>query len=192
MNALEVLAAIAIVCFVIGRQLMGEPLHGKRLIVLPLILAVIGFTDLGKHGHHPTTTDVACLAVSAVIAAAIGAGQGAMMRLESRDSALWGKMPVRALWLWAGLVASRIVMTVIASGLHAHVAASTAPILLMLGINRLGQAAVVTARALTMGVPFAPERDGRSFDPGTLLSERLAGLADGSRPRRARRDRGRR
>ncbi|WP_405910240.1 hypothetical protein OG742_42195 [Streptomyces sp. NBC_00828] len=53
--------------------------------------------------------------------------------------------------------------TLVASELHAHVAASSAAILLMLGVNRLGQAAVITRRALSSGVPFAPEKDGKVF-----------------------------
>lgn len=57
-------------------------------------------------------------------------------------------------------------MVAIADGVHAHVAASSATILLMLGINRLGQAAVVVPRALAAGIPFAPEKDGKVFMAG--------------------------
>lgn len=163
MSVLGVLAAIGIMVYVIGRQMRGEPLRGKRLIVLPAILAVIGWTQLSGHGHHPTATDVALLVVSALIALAIGAGQGAMMRLENRSGGLWGRMPARSLWLWAALIASRVATMALASSLHAHVAASSAPILLMLGVNRLAQAGVITLRAKALGVPFAPEKDGRVF-----------------------------
>ncbi|MGN5381355.1 hypothetical protein ACQ4WX_41815 [Streptomyces lasalocidi] len=69
MNVLHVLAAIGVVIFVIVRQLSGEPLRAKRLILLPAILALIGFTSLGRGGRHLTTTDLACLVISAVIAA---------------------------------------------------------------------------------------------------------------------------
>jgi hypothetical protein len=162
-NILEVLAAVAVVVMVIGRQLRGEPLRGKRLIVLPAVLAVIGFVNLTGNGKHPTATDIACLVVSAVISAAIGLGQGSVMRLESRNGSLWGQLPVRGLWFWAALVVSRLAMTGIAYGLHAHVAASTSTILLMLGVNRLAQAAVVSTRAMGSGIPFAPEKDGSTF-----------------------------
>ena len=54
-------------------------------------------------------------------------------------------------------------MILLASGLHAHVAASSATLLLSLGVNRLAQAAVIVARAMAMGVPFAPEKDGKVF-----------------------------
>ncbi|OIK07681.1 hypothetical protein [Streptomyces monashensis] len=173
MNVLHVLAAVGVVIFVIVRQLSGEPLRAKRLILLPAILAVIGFTSLGKSGRHLTTTDLACLVISAVIAAGIGGAQGALIRLRPRDGVLWARMPVRGLWLWLALVASRVVMTFVATALHAHVAGSSAPILLLLGVNRLGQAAVVTPRALASGVPFAPERDGRSFDVRGALADRF-------------------
>jgi hypothetical protein len=52
---------------------------------------------------------------------------------------------------------------VIADGMHAHVAASTATLLFGLGVNRLAQAAVIVPRAMAMGVPFAPEKDGKVF-----------------------------
>lgn len=165
---LEVLAVIAIVAYVIGRQLLGEALRGKRVILLPAVLFVVGLTRLGGGGHHVRAVDVACLVASGLIAAGIGAGQGAMMRLEARDGGLWGRMPPRGLLLWAALVASRVVMTILASALGAHVAASSAPIVLLLGVNRLGQAAVITRRALSSGIPFAREKDGRVFLAGQL------------------------
>jgi hypothetical protein len=74
-------------------------------------------------------------------------------------------MPVRSLWLWLALVTSRVVLDVVASGVGAHVAASTAPILLTLGINRLAQACVVAPRALAAGIPFTPEKNGSTFLP---------------------------
>jgi hypothetical protein len=113
--------------------------------------------------------------ISGLIAVTIGLLQGRMMRLEARNGALWGQMPVRALWLWALLVGSRLIMTVIALAVGAKVAGSSAPIIMLLGINRLGQAAIVMRHALATGIPFAPEKDGTSF-----LSGQLGGAA--SRP----------
>jgi hypothetical protein len=90
-----VLAVIAVVGYVIGRQLMGEPLRGKRVVLLPVILAVIGVIDLGQHGHHVEPVDIVCLVISGLIAVTIGLLQGRMMRLESRNGVLWGQMPGR-------------------------------------------------------------------------------------------------
>ena len=174
-DVLIVLAVIAVVAFVIVRQLKGEPIRGKRLIVLPAVLALIGIVDLTNAGRHPAAIDIFFICVSALIAAGIGVGQGLMMHLEPRLGALWGKMPVRSLWLWAALIATRVGLDVIASAAHAHVAASTASILLVLGVNRLAQAAVITARALSAGIPFAPEKDGRGLLSGSSGSSGASG-----------------
>jgi hypothetical protein len=168
MNFLEIVAAIAIVGYVIGRQLLGEHLRGKRLIVLPTVLAGIGASEVLGHGHHLGAADIGLLAIGAVAAAGIGIGQGSLMHLEARDGTLWGQMPLRGLWLWAGLVASRVVLDIVASGMGAHFAAGTAPILLMLGINRLAQAAVVAPRAMAAGIPFTPEKNGSTFLSGAF------------------------
>jgi hypothetical protein len=174
-EVIRVLAVVAVIGYIIGRQLVGEPLRGKRVVLLPVILAVAGVADLGTHGHHVEPADVVCLVISGLIAVTIGLLQGRMMRLEDRNGVLWGQMPVRGLWLWALLVGSRLIMTVIALAVGAKVAGSSTPIIMLLGINRLGQAAIVMRHALATGIPFAPEKDGTSF-----LSGQIGGAA--SRP----------
>ena len=182
-EVIRVLAVIAVIGYVIGRQLMGEPLRGKRVVLLPVILAIAGAADLGAHGRHVEPADVACLVISGLIAVTIGLLQGRMMRLECRNGALWGQMPVRGLWLWAVLVGSRLIMTVIALAVGAKVAGSSAPIIMLLGINRLGQAAIVMRHALATGIPLAPEKDGRSFLSGP---GQIGGAASGPPSRASR------
>jgi hypothetical protein len=57
---------------------------------------------------------------------------------------------------------------VIAGRTGAHLVASTTPLLFTLGLNRLGQAAVIVPRAMLAGIPFAPEKDGRTFLDGAF------------------------
>jgi hypothetical protein len=171
MSAVDIVAVIAIVGYVIGRQLLGEQLRGKRLLLLPAILVVYGATELIGHGHHPSPTDIALIVAGAVVAAGIGVAQGSMMRLSARNGTLWGQMPRRSLWLWFALVLSRVVLIVVASGLEAHMAASTTPIIFTLGINRLAQAAVIAPRAMAAGIPFTPEKNGSTFLSGVFGTE---------------------
>lgn len=159
-------AVVAIVAYVIRRQLAGEPLRGKRLIVLPAVLTVVGGLDLHSSHRAVQPVDIACLVIGGLLVAGIGLAQGRIMRLESHDGYLWAQMPASGLWLWAGLVASRLTMTAVAAGTHAHVASSSSTILLMLGINRLAQAAIVAPRAIAAGIPFAPEKNGETFLAG--------------------------
>jgi hypothetical protein len=178
-SLMEILLAIGIVVFVLMRQLKGEALQGKKLIVLPAALTVAGALSLTSHGRQPTSIDIACLVVSGLLAAAIGVGQGLSTRLEDRGGTLWARMPAKGLWWWAALIGSRLVTTGIAYTLDAHVATSTAPILMLLGINRLGQALVIAPRALASGVPFAPERDGSTFlSRDTELGRRFTSVSE--------------
>ena len=166
MSLLTVLAVIAVIVYVVGQQLVGSALSGKRLVLLPAVLVVIGIADIGGHGSHPGATDFALLSVSAVIAVAIGIALGAMTRLERRDGHLWAQLPVRGLWLWGGLILSRVLVSGVAHAAGAHVAAGTTAILLMLGLNRAAQAMVVVPLAISAGIPFAPEKDGSVFGDG--------------------------
>jgi hypothetical protein len=168
MSVLEVLAVIGIIGYIIVRQVQGEPLRGKRAVLLPVILTVIGFLNLRGGGTRLTGADIACLLIGTAGSAAIGLAFGAITRLRDRDGYLWAQLPLWGLWLWAALVAWRVLVMVLATGMHAHVAASTATLLLSLGINRVAQAAVIVPRAMAMGVPFAPEKDGKSFMAGTI------------------------
>jgi hypothetical protein len=164
MSGLEILAVVGIIAFVVLRQIRGEALRGKRAVLLPAILTVIGFTDLhGQGGAHLGAADIAAIVIGVAGSALIGLGFGAVTRLEERGGYLWAQLPMSGLWLWGALFAWRALDFVIASCLHAHVAASSATLLFSLGVNRLAQAAVIVPRAMSMGVPFAPEKDGSSF-----------------------------
>lgn len=167
MSWLEILAVIAIIGFVVYQQIAGQKLRGKRLVVLPVVLTVIGLADLHGAGHLHRA-DYLWLTVGAIGSVAIGLAFGAITRIGSRDGVLWAKMPLRGLWLWAGLFAWRGLIMVIAARSGAHVAASTTPLLFTLGLNRLGQAAVIVPRAMLAGIPFAPEKDGSTFPSGAF------------------------
>lgn len=167
MSWLEILAVIGVIAFVIYQQVAGQVLQGRRLVVLPAVLTIVGFVDLHGAKHlHPA--DIVWLTVGAIGSLLIGLAFGAITRLEPRNGVLWAKMPLRGLWLWVGLVAWRVLIMVLASRTGAHVAASTAPLLFTLGLNRLGQAAVIAIRAMAVGIPFAPEKDGSTFMSGAL------------------------
>jgi hypothetical protein len=169
MSAIEILAVIGVIGYIIYRQIQGEPLRGKRAVVLPAILTVVGYLNLrGGGGTHLTHADIGCLVAGVAGSAAIGLAFGAITRLESRGGYLWSQLPKRGLWLWAALVAWRVAIIVLATGMHAHIAASGATLLLSLGVNRLAAAAVIVPRAMAMGVPFAPEKDGKVFMEDTF------------------------
>ena len=167
MSGLEILAVIGVIGFVIYQQVAGQKVQGKRLIVLPAVLTVIGYFDLhGAKGMRPA--DYVWLAIGAAGSLAIGLAFGAITRVGSRDGVLWAKLPTWGLLLWVVMLAFRVVVMVLAARTGAHVAASTTPLLFTLGLNRLGQAAVIAVRAMVAGIPFAPEKDGSTFLGGSI------------------------
>jgi hypothetical protein len=163
---LEIVAVIGIIGYVIYQQLAGQLLQGRRVVVLPVVVTVVGFVNL--RGHHLGPADIAWLSAGAAGSLLIGLAFGLIMRLESRDGVAWGQLPLRGLWLWVALAAWRVLIMVLAARTGAHVAASTTPLLFTLGLNRLGQGVVIMLRAVRAGLAFAPEKDGSTFGAGAF------------------------
>jgi hypothetical protein len=161
MSALEVLAIIAAIGYSIYLQLKGQSLQAKRLLLLPAILTIIGFSDLYGVRHQLRADDILWITVGAAGSVLIGLAFGAITHLESRDGGLWARMPVRGLWLWGALVAWRVAILLPAAAMHAHIAASATPLLFVLGLNRLAQAGIIASRAMAAGIPFAPDNNER-------------------------------
>jgi hypothetical protein len=159
MSSIEtVITIVVVMAYSVGRQIAGEPLYLKRLVGLPTALTVIGIVDVASSkGAGPTRTDIVLILAGCAINAVIGMCQGRLMRLESRKGYLWGQMPKSVLWWWAAKIGSGLILDGIGHALGAGLAVTTAVMLLRLGVNRLGQAAIVTPRAFATGIPFAPE-----------------------------------
>ena len=101
MSWLEIVVAIGVVGFVIYQQVAGQAVQGRRLIVLPAVLTVVGFLNLHAAKHlHPA--DIVWLTVGAIGSPLIGLAFGAITRLQERNGALWAQLPLRGLWLWVG------------------------------------------------------------------------------------------
>jgi hypothetical protein len=159
------LVLLGVVAAVIISQVKGVTLSGRRMVLLPVILIGFGAVNLaGMHGVG--VLDIVCIAVSAAIAAAIGLGQGWAMHLESRGGALWGRLPLRGLWWWAALIATRIGMLAVAAALGAKAAGSVDAVFLVLGINRLAQSAMIGLRASRAGLPLGGPASRPAFTDG--------------------------
>ena len=60
MSPLTALVAIGIVVYVIGQQVVGRSVSGKRLVVLPVVLTVIGIVDLSRQQVAPRMQRISC------------------------------------------------------------------------------------------------------------------------------------
>src|SRR6202021_3608344 len=106
MSWLEILVVIGVVGFVIYQQLAGQAVQGRRLIVLPAVLTIVGVIDL-RGRKHIDSADIVWLTVGAVGSLLIGLAFGAITRLRERNGALWAQLPLRGPWLGVALVGWR-------------------------------------------------------------------------------------
>jgi hypothetical protein len=159
-NLVWILVAAALVIFVIGRRLAGEPLRAKRVFVLPLLIAIAGAYQM-KDLHHVAPIDVAVMVVEAAFALAIGAVRGITIHVFVRDGHLWMRYRPLTLAVWAIAIAVRFGIGAlgVAAGANSHVVQTA--IVLMLGLTFAAEGAIVGLRGMRLGAPFAPQNRNR-------------------------------
>jgi hypothetical protein len=155
-SPLTILLVVAAVGYVLWSCMKGRPLKLKRLLVLPVILTVLGITDLtGSSAPHLTPKDIAFLVVGAVISAVLGAARGATIELYPQQGELWQRYRRITVGLWITLIATKLVVLVIAGVVGASAGGGTSSLLFCLGVSLLAEAAIVGPRARSTGLPFA-------------------------------------
>jgi uncharacterized membrane protein len=165
---LTILLGVAVVGYVLWSRMKGQPLKARRLAVLPVVLTVLGITDLtGSSAPHLTPTDVAFLVAGVAISVVLGAARGATIELYPRQGELWRRYRKSTVGLWIVLASAKLVLTLIASAAGASAGGGTNSLLLSLGVSLLAEAAIVAPRALSTGIPFATGdlRHGRTGAP---------------------------
>jgi hypothetical protein len=153
MSAVEIVLIAAAVIFVIGRRLVGEPLQARRLLLMPAVLGIWGFTQLG----HLDPAAIAVLVAEAVVALGLGAARGLTIAVYEQAGHLWYRYRPMTLAVWVATIGVRVAMVLGASAIGVNLPTS-ASILLTFGVSLAGEAAVVAARAQRTGVPYAPDR----------------------------------
>ncbi len=164
-SPLTILLVVAAVGYVLWSRMKGQPLKLKRLLVLPAILTVLGITDLtGSSAPHLTPKDIAFLVIGAVISAVLGAARGATIELYPQRGELWQRYRRITVGLWITLIATKLVVLVIASAVGASAGGGTSSLLLCLGVSLLAEAAIVGPRARSTGLPFATGHEDSNSD----------------------------
>jgi hypothetical protein len=154
MEIAQLLLIVALLAYVIGRRLTGQPYTTGRLLTVPAIMVGYGLFELTK--VHVGPGAVAVLAVEAVVGLAFGVLRGLTIRLYERDGYLWYRYTPWTIALWIAAIAARIGVTVAAHAMGANL--PTATLVAALGVSLLGEAAVVLPRARRTGVPMATDR----------------------------------
>jgi hypothetical protein len=152
---LYILLAVALLVYVIGRRLLGEPIQQRRLLVLPLLVVAAGVYQLGHVGHL-AAVDLAVILGEAVLAVGIGAARGFTIQVYVRDGHLWQRYRWTTIVVWLVAIGIRLGAAYAGHAAGATSAALSAAALLVLGLSFAAEGAAVGYRALRLGAPFAP------------------------------------
>jgi hypothetical protein len=185
-SPLTILLAIAAVGYMLWSRMKGQPLRAKRLLVLPVVLTVIGVTDLsGSSAPHLTPKDIGFLVASVAVGVVLGAARGATIELYPNHGELWQRYRPSTVGLWVTLIVTRVVVVAVAGAAHASAGGGTNTLLVSLGASLAAEAAIVGPRALSTGLPFAVETkgsDGRGSDPSRSRASLADRFIDGGPP----------
>ncbi|MEV4347669.1 hypothetical protein AB0J83_24705 [Actinoplanes sp. NPDC049596] len=145
-NALIGLALVAWIC---SRQLRWRAVDPGRMFKLPIVLGVVGVVSMAQQSTTIKPIDVAVLGVSAVLALASGTVMGRIARFRPSPlvpGAVETRTGGAGVGIWLGLIAARVVIDVIGARLGSEMAVATGAILLVLALNRIAGALVISAR----------------------------------------------
>ena len=143
----EIILVVAVVCYILIRRLIGEPAEGKRMLLLPAILTVVGVVDITKLAQTPVS--VAFLVASAVFSMVLGLLRGRSIRLFPQDGLVFMRYNWVTVMLWVLNLAVKFGANIILRVTDPHdVASVSSGLYLTLGAGMLCEGAVVLVKAL--------------------------------------------
>lgn len=178
----QIVVILAAIGYVMMRRIMGEPAQGKRMLVLPAVLVVIGLSDVS--GDAQTVVSTLFLVLTGGVSIVLGAFRGASVRLSERDGLAFVNYTAVTVALWVVNLLIKFGANFALSIFDGHAAASVSnSLLLTLGAGMLAEGAVVMLRALRTGtrVAWATGKDGEPHTMSPFL-DNLQDRVTGGRP----------
>jgi hypothetical protein len=147
-----VFIGVALVLFIIYRQLQRWPVEGRQLVVVPLVLAVLGLYNLNR---QPPATSAGVIALVASLGSAVvfGLARGASTRVwQEAGSVLRQGAPLTVvLWIISIVLRAGIGALAHRAGVAQSVTLGELP--LFFGVTLAAQNLVIWLRAQALGVP---------------------------------------
>jgi hypothetical protein len=145
----EVVLVIAVIAYVLIRRMMGEPAEGRRMLLLPAILTVVGVVDVTKVAQSGVS--IGFLVASTVVSVGIGLLRGASVKVFERDGIVFMRYTVVSVVLLAVNFAVRfgasfVLGLVDPSAVHA----TSSGLLLTLGASLLVEGLCVLSKAVRL------------------------------------------
>lgn len=140
----------ALICLLLTKRVKGEPVPtDKKLFVLPIILIVVGWGQIGHLSMN--TTGITLTAISAVVGLGLGILRGAKDKLTLRDGAPFMRWGRASLIMFLANVAIKLVLDVVLVAAGGTSAAAAASLALVFGLTLLGEAIALWLRLQPSG-----------------------------------------
>lgn len=155
MSFTTIVVYILLIGYVVAKRIQPRPVGTpKKLFVLPVVLTVIGLSDL-SHAHLDSI-DITVTVAAAIVSLVGGLARGAVDKFVTEHGYLSVRWGTAATTAFAATLALRVVIDVIGVAVGGTSSGSTQSLLFTFGLTLLAEAAVIYVRALSSGVPIAP------------------------------------
>ncbi|GAA3366117.1 MULTISPECIES: DUF1453 domain-containing protein [Saccharopolyspora] len=163
---IEIILIVALIGYVLVRRFTGEPVEGKRMLLVPAVIAVVGAVNLREVPHSPAA--IGMLVATAVISVVLGVLRGFSVRIYERD----GHAMMRYTWvtavLWVVNIAVKLGSGLLAGAVGLHAGGG---ITFSLGLTVLAEGVAILAKGVrgTGRIPWSRGRGDAAPVPSPML-----------------------
>jgi hypothetical protein len=175
----EIVLILAAVGYLLLRRMMGEPAQARRMLILPVVLGLIGLSDLS--GQVRTPLSLLFLVATAAISVFLGVLRGASVRVFQRDGLAFFRYTWFTVVLWVVNLVIKFGANLVLGAADPRDAGGVGNSLLFtLGLGILAEGLVVLYRALRADhrVMWSQGQDGAPHRMSPVLDDLRHGLGD--------------
>ncbi|MFI6095610.1 DUF1453 domain-containing protein [Lentzea sp. NPDC051213] len=143
-GTVEVVLIAAAIIYVLARRLMGEPAEGKRLLILPAVLGVIGLTQVSV----TSASAIVFLVASAALSVVFGLLRGLTIRTYEQNGIVMLRYTAMTIVLWVASIAARLAAGFVMNQIDPSAAHAGNGLMLVVGAGLLAEGLVVLSKAV--------------------------------------------
>jgi hypothetical protein len=141
---------VALIAFVLYRQMTRQQLRARRLVLLPVILVIFGVQQLAGQHLSISLGSVTYLVINGLVGLALGVWRGTTFRLWTEEAVVMVRGTFLTLLSWGALIAVRVIFAIATHATKYGQGVVIGELLVALAITFAAQNAVIWLRALKL------------------------------------------
>jgi hypothetical protein len=138
---------VALIAFILVRQMSRTAVNPRRLVILPALIAVFAVEQLSRQGLNLDLPTISFLATSLAVSLVAGMWRGTTFRLWAEHDVVMTKGTLLTLVAWGVLIAIRIPFAAVSHAANYPQGLAIGELLLALAVTFAAQNAVIWLRA---------------------------------------------